>query len=199
MNEVSKTSSELMVLTDIGLDFNGDVSWEALEETGKGFKKYIRFYQKNLRWAVGDFIIYAKRRFPEKYTQLLEAEMYTDGTLLNCEYVCSKIPKELRNPNLSFEHHYQVARLQKEDISRLLADAEKNDWSIRQLRTAACGEYPVNEQLFPNKLTEGRLMIFSEWMAENEKVLLRMCRKEPIEALKSAWFAGQKNIAKRVI
>jgi len=187
-------ANDLMVMTDVGLEFRGEVPWEALEETGKGFKKYIRFYQKNLRWAVGDFIIYAKRRFPEKYTQLLEAEMYTEGTLRNCEYVCSRIPPHLRNPNLSFEHHYQVARLHPDDMKRILDEAEKNDWSMKEIRRAAVGEYPVASNALPAKVEDGRRLVFEMWYDDRSEGLMALVKKDAKAALWEAWLAGKKSV-----
>jgi len=182
-----------MQITDVGLVITGDVPWEAWEKTGGGFRQFIEFYDKRMRWALGDWIVYGRSRFPDRYTQALEATMYTLGSLKNCEYVCSRIPMERRSKSLTFEHHYQVARLHPDDQERLLKEAEANNWTVAELRRATRGEYPVIKRALQDRVEMIRRQTFSEWYDENEQGLLALCRKSPRDALQAAWNRAKKN------
>lgn len=187
MSELDATNNTSMQITDVGLVFNAEVPWDQWEKTGLDFKQFIEFYDKRVRWAVGDWILYGKNRFPDRYTQALEATMYTLGSLRNCEYVCSRIPIDRRSANLSFEHHYQVARLHPDDQDRLLSEAEKNGWTVAELRRACRGEYPVVRRAVQERVENTRRQTFSEWYDENEAALKSLCRTSPRDALQAAW------------
>jgi len=178
-----------------GLSF-GDVGWKDWENAGNEMSRVIGVFNNHLKWWLGDWIIFGENHFPAKYSQALDETMYAIGTLRNCVYVCRNIPIENRNPGMSFEHHYEVAKLPVGDQAEWLAQADCNSWTCRQLRQAINGgkvsTRAVPENIAGKKEVEATTRLkFDEWWAQigNESVTKMMADESvsPAELAEYVW------------
>lgn len=90
-----------------------------------------------LMWVVGDILAYGQGRWGEDYAQVLEAADYADGTLRVAEWVAGKFPPATRVTSLTFRHHQEVAALPPAQATALLAHAEAEGLSTRELKRLA--------------------------------------------------------------
>ena len=49
-------------------------------------------------------------------------------------YVCRNVPKDIRMSSLSFEHHFIVAPMEREQQEHWLKLADLNSWSLNELK-----------------------------------------------------------------
>lgn len=133
-----------VTITETGLTFDGDLSFEQWTDIGR---KVGRVTRTSL-FLVGDWLVYGQNRWnngqrfekmPEEQRQQYLAAMKDTGlemrTLQNAAYVARNVPYDQRRPHLTFEHHYTVAKVkdegQREDW---LKKADKLGLSTRRLR-----------------------------------------------------------------
>lgn len=149
MNQLQAQSS--ITVTPISCEFNG-TTFEEWQGKGKELTTVIKIYNDNVRWWLGDWIIYGENNFKEKYSQALESDMYAIGTLRNCVYVCRNVPSPNRTSDLSFDHHYIVAKLAEDQQAFWLNEAKAKKWSVRELRRAVYGEKNPEEKALPERV-----------------------------------------------
>lgn len=183
-----KQASEAIQVFDVGLSFSGAVTFQEWERKGRELNKVVQIFTNHIRWWLGDWIIFGETMYPEKYSQALDEGNYKIGTLRNGVYVCRNVPLSSRNPNLSFEHHYEVAKVKDpEEQKKWLADADMNHWTIRQLRAAIAGNVVENEHEVPDKIEDAEpkwVWTFEDWWAKNEAELKLDPHKK---ACRTAW------------
>ena len=143
MNALTIDGASVRV-TEQGLHFEGEVTFEEWRELGR---KVGRVARTSL-FLVGDWLVYGEarwnggRRFeamPEEQRSRYEDAMQETGlelkTLQNAANVARSIPIAERRPELTFEHHKEVARLKDPEArGEWLDKAEKNGLSTRRLR-----------------------------------------------------------------
>jgi len=113
-----------------GLKIDESVTFEEWEELGKALQKAggaIQFW-------IGDWIRFGENHWGEKYAQAIELTGLEYGTLSTDKYVADKVDLSLRNENLTFQHHKEVASLESDQQKILLDMAEKEKLTTRQLR-----------------------------------------------------------------
>ena len=113
--------------------------------------------RKKVQFAMGDWLMTVDARFPEKFSQAAEILEISPGGLQDYLRVAEKVPRSIRNPNLSWSHHRAVAALSKvnadgkidSDVNsqkQWLERAETERLSHHQLRDALRDESgPVND------------------------------------------------------
>lgn len=141
-------TSESCTVMDLGLDFSPVCTWEQWDRKGDELKTVSRIYNRHLRFWLGDWINFGEERFPRKYTQALDADLYSIGALRNVSWVCRHVPMKNRRNDLSFDHHATVAKLDDEKQIHFLRLASKNAWTVRQLREAVAGR-PISTHAVP--------------------------------------------------
>jgi hypothetical protein len=85
-------------------------------------------------WWLGDWLVYGRERYPDRYKQVIEKTALDYQTLRNYAWVAGRISSERRRVNLSFQHHVEVAPLADPVQDEWLARAEQNGWSRNRLR-----------------------------------------------------------------
>jgi hypothetical protein len=88
------------------------------------------------KWWLGDLILFGSNRWPEEYPQALEASRLSDRQISRYRYVAERVRPSRRREKLSFSHHEEVAPLEPTDQYRLLARAERENFSVAVLREA---------------------------------------------------------------
>ena len=84
-------------------------------------------------WLIGDWLDFGERVYGEKYAQAVEETGLAPQTLMNYASVARRIPPSRRRATLPYSSHAVVAALEPAEQERLLALAEAEGWSRREL------------------------------------------------------------------
>lgn len=90
--------------------------------------------QRATLWWWGDWLNYGERRYGEMYSQALDASEYEPQSLRAAKYVASRIELLSRLNNLSWSHHYEVAKFEPDLQDKWLRQAAEHGWSRKELR-----------------------------------------------------------------
>jgi hypothetical protein len=85
-------------------------------------------------WWLADWLIYGRELYPDRYKRAIEGTALDYQTLRNYAWVAGRISVERRRPNLSFQHHAEVAALSGPKQGEWLEKAEELGWSRNRLR-----------------------------------------------------------------
>lgn len=85
-------------------------------------------------WWLGDWIVYGRRSYRDRYAAALAATPLDYQTLRNYAWVAGRVEMSRRRDNLSFQHHAEVAALPEADQEIWLQRAERLHWSRSELR-----------------------------------------------------------------
>ncbi|MFD6156621.1 LmbU family transcriptional regulator [Nocardia sp. NPDC060256] len=119
-----------MHVTRVGLRIRSPLSYSTWEHAG------IRLADahNSSAWCLGDWLVYGEDRFEGRYRKAINEVKLDYQTLRNYAWVVRRFPLERRKPNLSFQHHAEVAALPPEKQEFWLERAERFGWSRNQLR-----------------------------------------------------------------
>jgi hypothetical protein len=85
-------------------------------------------------WWMGDWLIYGRERFPDRYRRALAETGLDYQTLRNYAWVAGRFDPGRRRADLSFQHHAEVASLPEPEQDRWLDMAQSSAWSRSRLR-----------------------------------------------------------------
>jgi N6-adenosine-specific RNA methylase IME4 len=129
--------------TPTGLRLPEDLSFDDWRNLGRN----LLALEKSVGWWVGDWVREGDERdWGQMY---VEAEGITGKaykTLRNSAWVANAFDLSRRRDKLSFKHHAEVASLPPSVADAMLDEAEKNQWSTRELR-AAVSQFKVRDRL----------------------------------------------------
>ena len=118
-------------VTRSGIDFHGDLTIDEWESIGHKLGNT----ERSLGLMIGDWINYAERKWGEKYNEAIACTGLEYETLRNYAYVAARVQLSARADNLTFRHHYTVAKLKDpEEQKHWLETAEKHALSYRRLQ-----------------------------------------------------------------
>ncbi|WP_229715339.1 LmbU family transcriptional regulator [Mangrovihabitans endophyticus] len=121
-----------VMTTKVALDFPRDFSYDQWERTGRQLAGLL----SSSAWWLGDWLIYGKRHYSDRYERAIQACNLQYQTLRNYAWVAGRYPACQRRQGLSFQHHAEIAALDVDDRERWLQRALAERWSIRRLREA---------------------------------------------------------------
>jgi hypothetical protein len=84
-------------------------------------------------WA-GDLMNYSEGLFGEEYTELFKD--WNPHTLAEWKWVSKAVPLSRRRDGLSWSHHATVAKMDPNEQTKWLQEAETNKWTRGELRKA---------------------------------------------------------------
>jgi hypothetical protein len=87
-------------------------------------------------WWLGDWLIYGKERYADRYQRGIEAVGLRYQTLRNYAWVAGQFPLHRRRAALTFQHHSELASLPEKEQDEWLDRAERRNWTTKQLRSA---------------------------------------------------------------
>lgn len=137
-------------LTECGLSIVGESTIKDWETCGDALRRVDEARQ----WAIGDWLCDGKRHYGDGlYKRAAEITGLAEGTLWKFKSLSDLFELFRRRKNLAWAHHAEVASIhttvENEDgtleegnepdyeaIGRILKDAEKNNWSVVELREA---------------------------------------------------------------
>ncbi|MGP3966793.1 LmbU family transcriptional regulator [Streptomyces sp. 6N223] len=116
--------------TRVGLKIPGPLPFDEWEQAGL---KIFRIAESSC-WCLGDWLLYGKSRYSDRYRKAIEAAGLDYQTLRNYAWVARQFELWRRRENLSFQHHAEVAGLPSEEQDQWLDRAEREGWSRNKLR-----------------------------------------------------------------
>lgn len=141
MNELVAQNTDLA--HDIGI--TDEVSWTP--GTDMDFDKYqsigrtFQQIQRSLAYWVGDWLCYGENRFGEAYAQALEDTGKANETLIKWQAVARRVPKSIRQKDLTWTHHFYVAYIDEDQRGDMLQMALNMGLSSRELKDCAALDY----------------------------------------------------------
>jgi hypothetical protein len=91
-------------------------------------------------WWLGDWLIYGRRAYGERYKAALSVTDLDYQTLRNYAWVARSFPVSRRRDSLSFQHHAEVAALPEPEQDLWLQRADASQWSKTELRRRISAE-----------------------------------------------------------
>jgi hypothetical protein len=85
-------------------------------------------------WARGDWLIFGERTYGPRYKEALRTIPLDYQTLRNYAWVARRFPPQRRHPELSFQHHAELASLPEAEQDLWLGRAGRLGWSRNDLR-----------------------------------------------------------------
>jgi hypothetical protein len=85
-------------------------------------------------WWLGDWLIYGRAEYPERYKHAISGTSLDYQTLRNYAWVARRFPPHRRRDKLSFQHHAEVASIAEPEQEKWLVQAEQHGWSRNELR-----------------------------------------------------------------
>ncbi|MER7226805.1 LmbU family transcriptional regulator [Streptomyces rubradiris] len=119
-----------ILTTRVGLRLPAALPFETWQAAGR------KLFQTadSFAWCLGDWLVYGQDKYGDRYRQAVEAAGLDYQTLRNYAWVARKFDVSRRHPQLSFQHHAEVAALRPGDQDVWLARAHDNGWSKTELR-----------------------------------------------------------------
>lgn len=119
-----------VLLTRVGLRLPRNLEFAEWERAGQHLTRIV----ETSAWCLGDWVVYGKAHYPDRYARAVDATGLDYGTLRNYASVAGRVPLSRRRDKLSFQHHAEVASLPADEQEAWLDRAEKKGWSRNQLR-----------------------------------------------------------------
>ena len=142
------------------LVIDNSVTNEEWKQLGQG----LRQIEGCVQFWIGDWARFGdKKGFTGKYTdtkvydELEEITGLNHQTLKDYKYISDNVPSSLRNDDLSFNHHREVAKLTPDKQTEFLNRASEEQLSVRDLRQAIRVDGNTNSH--PN-LPDGKYRVF---------------------------------------
>lgn len=116
--------------TSTALEIPQDLSYEEWVGVGETLDRIAGAHM----WWIGDWWAFGEHAYGERSAQVTDPSKFK--TYANAGWVSRKVESSRRREVLSWAHHQDVAALEPDDQERLLDEAEKNEWTRRELRAA---------------------------------------------------------------
>src|SRR3954452_6940623 len=101
-------------------------------------------------WWLGDWLIYSRHAYGERYKAALDVTDLDYQTLRNYAWVARSFPVSRRRDKLSFQHHAEVAALPEPEQDLWLQRADAAQWSKTELRRrGGAGRRPAPSEPSP--------------------------------------------------
>ncbi|MFE0024392.1 LmbU family transcriptional regulator [Amycolatopsis sp. NPDC059021] len=120
-----------VLMTGVGLSIPADLSFEGWERAGRQLSGIV----DSSSWWLGDWLVYGKKRYTDRYRRAIRAAGLQYQTLRNYAWVARRFDLGRRRAGLSFQHHAEVASLPVEEQDFWLDRAEEAMWTTKQLRS----------------------------------------------------------------
>jgi hypothetical protein len=91
-------------------------------------------------WWLGDWLIFGRRAYGDRYKRALETTQLDYQTLRNYSWVAGRFEASRRRESLSFQHHAELAALPQPEQDLWLERTERLGWSRNQLRKHLAAE-----------------------------------------------------------
>lgn len=120
-------------MSGIGLQIPAGLSYDEWTRAGRQLSGIV----DSSAWWLGDWLVFGKNNYSDRYQLAIQSAGLRYQTLRNYAWVARRFELGRRRAGLSFKHHAEVASLPVEEQERLLDEAEREQWTAKQLRNAA--------------------------------------------------------------
>lgn len=128
---IEEDAGTKFTMTPCGIEFHGDLSFEEWDALGEK----LGDAERSIGFMIGDWINYAEQKWGEKYNEAIAATGLEYRSLRVYAHVAKRVPLFMRINNLTFYHHFAVAKIKDPDEQRhWLEMAEKHELSYRRLQ-----------------------------------------------------------------
>ena len=104
----------------------------SLDEFTRTFE-FVLYAQRYVNFWIGDIAKYGEARFGEKFYQAIGVEASPD-LVARCVAVATKVPAQVRRPNLTWSHCREVTNLPPMVIPKVLEEMERRGIGSGQAR-----------------------------------------------------------------
>jgi len=107
-------------------------------QTAQNACRFFRRMKDCTRFMIGDLILFSEAIYGEKYAQLMDETGYAYESLAQMVRVCKAVPhvRRVQHTNVTFEHHYEVAKLKPEDQVKWLEITKTEGLTKSELRAS---------------------------------------------------------------
>jgi hypothetical protein len=176
-------------ITPTGIEFHQDLDFDEWNDLGQKLAPI----GKSIGFIIGDWINYAENKWGEKYNEAIACTGLEYRTLKNYAYVARKVQLSYRYDNLTFNHHYTVAKLKDgEEQKHWLDQAAKHDLGVDRLRKSInFGRIATEEEVQGDPADKGYVTYLALlnrirrwWARETQKAPVEEWDDDRREALK---------------
>ncbi len=144
-----------------GLELPDNLPFEAWVQVGETLSDI----QKGINWARGYWLTYGESKYPDRYSQMLEAtDLNGKQSLYNIAHVYKQFKDpESRYEGLSFSHHQELCNISSEYRPALAERAQTEGLSTYQLREEITHEKAVLGMVDPPYEVETADEFIEKW------------------------------------
>jgi len=132
IRQPDRVAKPSVLTTKVALVFPEGMPYDEWERTGYKLARML----SSSSWWLGDWLIYGKEHYSDRYERAVEAAGLQYQTLRNYAWVAGRFPPTRRRATLSFQHHAELASSSVEEQEKWFQRTQENGWSLRQLRCA---------------------------------------------------------------
>lgn len=133
----------------IQLSLPDDLAVEQWQHIGK----QIFLVMDASAWWIGDWLLFGKSKYPDRYRRAIEETELDYQTLRNYAWIARRFEPSRRRDGLSFQHHIEVASLPESERDEWLDQAEANKWSRNELRMRLRASRPESRVAIESQVT----------------------------------------------
>lgn len=119
-----------VMVTGVGLQIPDSIAFDTWEQVGHKIANVVNCSA----WCLGDWLVYGQYKYAERYRNVVATVNLDYQTLRNYAWVARRFNQPRRRPQLSFQHHAEVASAATDEQDRWLDLAEAGRWSRNELR-----------------------------------------------------------------
>ena len=173
---------EGITMSPTGIKFASTVTQQQWLDFGEKHMINAVRVQKSAPFWLGDFINHGEHKYGEKYAQALSYTDYDEHYLRTVAYACRQVKPKDRNENLTFSHHYAVARLPEQMQKKALAEGESERMNIKEFRAHLDKLVPLKERPGTKMLNEQRFDGFISAYSKSVKIEINSEEKKLMRA-----------------
>lgn len=151
----AETRNEQVLTTKVGLHIPVGLAFEEWERAGRQLSGLLN----SSSWWLGDWLIYGKDQYADRYERGIRAVGLQYQTLRNYAWVSRRFELHRRRSALSFQHHAELASLPVDEQEAWLDRAERKKWNTKQLRNAIRAEREGTSQQMNAVATKRQLAV----------------------------------------
>jgi hypothetical protein len=130
MSDLAESTAMLKVTwSQRGIEIAPETTYDEWQEIGKR----LMFLEKNIQFAIGDWLNFGEHKWGDKYAQAVLETGYTHSALRNMAYVAKRFDLSSRDDKLTFSHYRAVASLDNEIAQDVLQRAVHDGLSVSQV------------------------------------------------------------------
>jgi len=152
------------VATATSLRVGHEVTIDDLQRGCKVLSRLQNVAVESLPYWIGDLIIAAEGRFPNRYEQAVEFTDYAVETIRNYVWLCKKVPPENRGI-MSIPHTAAVCKETPEKQRELLHRAKKESLSVAEFRRLVKGDENYKARLLPGDVSSKKDRVLANFNA----------------------------------